>query len=152
MIPAPTLIANAFFQTAERTSQMEEPVREIAQRFSEEIEANFAAEGRPSHWQDLAEATIAKRTNEGYGAGPILTRTGELRAAATDPDAWDIASSGQLVVAQLNTPDYGRFHLTGWIYGPVRDWAYLSPEVDEDIDGILSDWLDEAFEPVEALP
>jgi phage gpG-like protein len=152
MIPSPQIIANAFFQTAERTSQMEEPVRDIAQLYSDEIEANFAAEGRPARWKDLAESTIAKRRAEGYDAGPILTRSSELRDVATSIDSWDIASSGQLVVAQLQTPDYGRFHITGWVYGPVRDWTYTSPDIDEAIDGVLTEWLDEAFAPVEALP
>lgn len=42
------------------------------------IDRNFAAEGRPDRWAALAPATIADRRRRGFGAGPILQRTGAL--------------------------------------------------------------------------
>lgn len=43
------------------------------------IERNFAAEGRPSKWAPLTAATIRERVQLGYGAGPILVRTGAMK-------------------------------------------------------------------------
>lgn len=43
------------------------------------IDRNFQAQGRPSRWKPLAPATIRERLREGYGAGPILQRSGALR-------------------------------------------------------------------------
>lgn len=43
------------------------------------ISRNFEAEGRPGRWAPLRPATIRERIREGYGAGPILVRTGRLK-------------------------------------------------------------------------
>jgi phage gpG-like protein len=43
------------------------------------IDRNFEAEGRPTKWHPLAEATIRERIRLGYGKGPILQRTRRLR-------------------------------------------------------------------------
>lgn len=44
------------------------------------IQRNFQAEGRPRRWVPLKEATIKQRIRLGYGAGPILQRTGALKS------------------------------------------------------------------------
>lgn len=44
------------------------------------IQRNFSAEGRPRKWTPLKEATIKDRIRQGYGAGPILQRTGSLKS------------------------------------------------------------------------
>lgn len=43
------------------------------------IERNFEAQGRPEPWAALKPATIRARERAGYGAGPILTRSGHMR-------------------------------------------------------------------------
>lgn len=43
------------------------------------IARNFAAEGRPKHWPALQPATIDDRIRSGYGAGPILVRSGAMK-------------------------------------------------------------------------
>lgn len=43
------------------------------------IQRNFEAEGRPEKWAPLKAATIRERIRLGYGAGPILVRTGALK-------------------------------------------------------------------------
>ena len=48
---------------------------------------NFSQEGRPTKWQALADATIADRMRQGYGAGPILVRTGQLMNSLANPGA-----------------------------------------------------------------
>lgn len=40
---------------------------------------NFASEGRPDRWSPLAASTIKDRLRQGFGAGPILERTGALQ-------------------------------------------------------------------------
>lgn len=55
------------------------------------IEANFAAQGRPG-WQPLSPNTIRDRIRKGYGAGPILQRTGRLMKEATRKNIWEVSS------------------------------------------------------------
>ncbi len=43
------------------------------------ITRNFEAEGRPRPWPPLAKSTIRDRRRKGFGPGPILVRTGELK-------------------------------------------------------------------------
>jgi len=43
------------------------------------IDRNFRAEGRPQRWAALKPGTVLDRLHEGYGAGPILQRSGKLR-------------------------------------------------------------------------
>lgn len=42
------------------------------------FEKNFSSSGRPS-WPALSEETIEDRLRMGFGSGPILSRTGNLR-------------------------------------------------------------------------
>lgn len=44
------------------------------------IDRNFQLEGRPRAWQALSYSTIRERERLGYGSGPILVRTGALKA------------------------------------------------------------------------
>ena len=56
------------------------PVFEAYARYMERsIDRNFAAEGRPDRWAGLQPATIVQRIQLGFGAGPILQRTGRLK-------------------------------------------------------------------------
>lgn len=51
----------------------------FARYYERSIERNFAAEGRPTPWPELAPSTIEDRLRQGYGPGPILTRSGNMR-------------------------------------------------------------------------
>ena len=60
------------------------------------IMRNFAAEGRPNQWAPLQPATIADRRRRGYGAGPILQRSGKMRrgfAFDYGPRAYTVTNS-----------------------------------------------------------
>jgi len=46
------------------------------------FEKNFSSQGRP-RWKALSEETIEDRLRKGFGSGPILTRTGNLRDEIT---------------------------------------------------------------------
>jgi phage gpG-like protein len=135
--PNPTVVAQAFFASAQRAQNLVPPMEKIIEEASNEIAENFAAEGRPTKWPSLAESTIAKRGTD----GPILVDTGELEAEATDPSSWAIVASGQSVVASLNVRDDSKFHLTGTQFMPQRDWAYLSPQWDDFVDQEMYDWI-----------
>lgn len=43
------------------------------------IQRNFTAEGRPDKWAPLQAKTIQERIALGYGAGPILVRSGAMK-------------------------------------------------------------------------
>lgn len=147
--PSVDLIINAFFTSAERAQTLDKPLGDIAKLASNEIAENFAAQGRPSRWEPLAQATIKDRITRGYGPGPILDREGTLKDDATAEASWQISGAGQVVVANLDVVGYGRFHISGTKHMPERDWTYTSEAFDEQSDQILSDWISEPFE---ALP
>jgi phage gpG-like protein len=46
------------------------------------FEKNFSSQGRPS-WEALADETIEDRIKKGFGIGPILSRTGNLKDEVT---------------------------------------------------------------------
>lgn len=146
--PELVVFANAFFASSKLLEQGDSLVREIALAFSRELAENFDAEGRPSGWEPLALSTILKRGSD----HPILQDSGDLVAAATDPESWNFSRSGQTFIGTLSTPGYGKFHITGTRFMPMRDWTYLSPEFDEVLDTVLNDWMDNALQPIEALP
>jgi phage gpG-like protein len=46
------------------------------------FEKNFSSSGRPS-WAALSDETLEDRARKGFGSGPILSRTGNLRDEVT---------------------------------------------------------------------
>lgn len=61
------------------------PLWERFEREMSQIEAErFDSEGH-GEWQPLAESTIRDRARQGYGPGPILQRTKDLRDSLVDP-------------------------------------------------------------------
>ncbi len=50
---------------------------------ADSTEENFAQEGRPDKWQELAESTIKKRTKTGHYPGKILQVEGQLTTSVT---------------------------------------------------------------------
>lgn len=43
------------------------------------IQKNFSVQGRPTRWASLTAATVRDRVRKGYGASPILVRSGKLK-------------------------------------------------------------------------
>jgi hypothetical protein len=77
-------------QTIEHIQDLVTPpaplVAEIQQAICEEFERNFASESDAGlSWPRLSEVTIRIRLAEGFGAGPILVRTGDYKRSWTDP-------------------------------------------------------------------
>lgn len=139
--PDLSVVASAFFSAAAKGNALATPMQQIVDLFAEELAANFAAEGRPAHWQELALSTIKKRGS----AHPILQDTGALEGSTQD---WTISGSGQTMVATLSTPGYGGFHVTGTRFMAIRDWQFIPDSVLDLADDILSAWI---TAPIEAL-
>lgn len=66
------------------------------------VARNFEAEGRPSKWASLQQSTIQDRARQGYAPGPILQRTGKLKASLTQEGA-----PGSLMKVTPKTLQYG---------------------------------------------
>jgi len=147
-IPLPSIVAKAYFATAERAADMLDPMYDAVEVVQGQIEANFDVEGRPAKWAPLSEATIGLRQEAGFpGEHPILVRTGALKDAVTSASAWDIEASGQTVSALMTDPTgYGSYHISGTIYMPIRDWSYVDDEALDEIEQLFMEWVTQDFE------
>jgi phage gpG-like protein len=76
------------------------------------ITKNFDAEGRPA-WQPLAAETVKLRAASGYSSGPILQRSGALKAAATSFEIWHITDKAASVQDLPDAVWYGKVHQAG---------------------------------------
>lgn len=75
----------------------------VPQAIQGEYRVNFARQGSGSGgWAPLKPATIADRRRRGYGAGPILQRTGEYMRSFTDGDT-NVRSEGDSVVFEAGS-------------------------------------------------
>lgn len=74
---------------------------------------NFDEGGRPS-WEPLAEDTIFLREGDGYGAGPILERTGTLKTVAGQLNIWDISTTAAVIRDLPDRAWYGKVHQAGY--------------------------------------
>ncbi len=144
MVPSATVLAQAFFVTAEKLSQIEEPMHRIVNDvLVPEIEENFQTEGHGA-WEQLAPATALKRGS----AHPILMETGQMREAATSPQAWSVERSGSSAFASFNpdVTEYAKFHISGTSFMPVRDFGTFEADVEDQVEDIFDEWLDEAID------
>ena len=82
------------------------------------IRRNFDAEGRPNKWTRLLPATIRDRLRQGFGAGPILDRTGALKRGFR-------FSWGPLSYAVRNIKAYFQWHQEGTEHLPARQMVVL---------------------------
>jgi phage gpG-like protein len=66
--------------TNERLGNFKLPLQKSAKFILADVERNFESEGGlVGGWQPLAPSTVRGRIREGYGAHPILQKTGSLR-------------------------------------------------------------------------
>jgi phage gpG-like protein len=84
------------------------------ERFSEEMteieDERFASEGH-GRWAPLAESTLRDRARRGFGPGPILQRTGNLRESLVDPAR--AAKTTPRTMTWGSDVDYARYHQEG---------------------------------------
>lgn len=87
--------------------------RAIRQVMVPSIKKNFQDQGRPS-WDSLSDATIKMRSSAGYGAGPILNRSGLLARTAAQINIWDITQTNAVIRDLPGKVWYGKVHQGGY--------------------------------------
>lgn len=95
--------------------------QQISEYMLRSVDRNFASEGRPNRWQPLKPATIKERIRRGFGAGPILQRTGKLK----DGFRTQFGSSRLSIV---NGVPYFMHHQYGTSKMPARVMIVLLPQ------------------------
>jgi hypothetical protein len=84
----------------------ESGLRPALEKAKEIVEAKF--QNNPANWAPLAAFTLRDRRQKGFGAGPILYRTGHLQGVAVQelaidsPNSGHISTSDQLAMLQNN--------------------------------------------------
>lgn len=120
-----------------------EPVmRTVAVLMKQAIWKNFEAEGRDEKgntrtWQPLAPSTVKQREKykgKGYGAHPILERTGHLKKSFSTEYSYSYAKVGTGV-------KYGIYHQTGTRKMPARPMLVLPKEDLENIKKVILRYL-----------
>lgn len=76
-------VERALLEVAQKCKDMRPLMKNIAGIMADSTEENFAQEGRPDKWQELAESTIKKRTKTGHYPGKILQVEGQLATSIT---------------------------------------------------------------------
>src|SRR5574344_2126579 len=76
-------VQDALIKVAQKCENLKPLMKNIAGIMADSTEENFAQEGRPDKWQELAESTIKKRTKTGHYPGKILQVEGQLATSIT---------------------------------------------------------------------
>src|SRR5574344_722485 len=84
-------VQDALIKVAQKCENLKPLMKNIAGIMADSTEENFAQEGRPEKWQELAESTIKKRTKTGHYPGKILQVAGQL--ATSIPTYYDNESA-----------------------------------------------------------
>ena len=76
-------VERALLEVAQKCEDMRPLMKNIAGIMADSTEENFAQEGRPDKWQELAKSTIKRRTKTGHYPGKILQVEGQLASSIT---------------------------------------------------------------------
>jgi len=121
-------------ELAKRGENLRPLMKNIAGIFAYSTEENFANEGRPDKWLDLAESTKKRRKKTGHWPGQILQVTGQLASSISTYYDEDSAIIGSNL-------DYAAIHQLGGQAGrnkavsiPARPYLQLT---DDDFEEIL---------------
>lgn len=117
----------------------------VAPRMRQSFEQNFDSEGRPK-WRALSAVTIEDRLRRGYGAGPILVRTGELKESVVTTRE-SITLAGNIVQMVMpgdvgGLPERYRYHQLGTQKMAQRKMIMFQLDDVEYILRVLNDRLD----------
>lgn len=98
-----------------------------------EFQQNFPAEGRRLNepWKALQRATIRERIRLGYGAGPILVRTGKLMRGFRK-------EVNRFFVRVSNPVEYFKYHQLGGGYLPQRRMILAPEKLKQEIVAVLA--------------
>lgn len=104
------------------------------------VEEAFELEG--PGWAPLAKSTIQDRERRGFSAGPILTRSGNLRKVATRKGIWHIdGQAGTAYAEGLPGAEYGIHHVYGNDQMPPRNFFGIDEEGMDQIEEIFEDFI-----------
>lgn len=143
--PEPSVLAGGFDLAADRMEQMRNAfTRTLHEVLIPDFEKNFDTQGGTEAWQPLSPYTLLRREDQGYGPGPMLVRTGELKRWALDPDVWiiqdDQMSATVPPVYGDDGGEYGSFTQTGTSRMPARPyWEFT----EEGADGMVEIFSEE---------
>src|SRR5574344_2055867 len=76
-------VQDALIKVAQKCENLKPLMKNIAGIMADSAEQNFANEGRPDKWQELAKSTIKRRTKTGHYPGKILQVEGQLASSIT---------------------------------------------------------------------
>src|SRR5574344_442123 len=76
-------VEDALLKFASKCEDMRPLMKNIAGIMADAVEENFAQEGRPDKWQELAESTIKHRKKTKHWPGKILQVKGQLATSIT---------------------------------------------------------------------
>jgi phage gpG-like protein len=100
--PSPYIVAAQLFKFGMDIRTFKEPLTKSVKEVAiPSIRKNFEAEGRPEPWAPLAEYTVMRRLDEGFGEGPILQRTGKLMKAATAFARWQVSDDDATITGDF---------------------------------------------------
>lgn len=143
--PPLQILAEILDHVSGELQNFSEPLRSsINNVVAPSIARNFDAGGRPA-WVPLSEATVKIRGS----AGPILDRTGTLRASASSPGLWEFTQTDAYlpglpiwygVLHQEGFGGSGRAHPI-----PARPFIMFQEEDVDAIEQTFVDWLGEVW-------
>lgn len=111
--PAPVVLAADITRFARNLEDFRIPLgRSVRQVMSPSFVKNFDLGGRPP-WEPLADFTIEMRREQGFGSGPVLVRSGALKAAAGSPNIWSINEKAAIIQGLPANVWYGMVHQEG---------------------------------------
>lgn len=116
-------------------------LRNVGDVIVKEVVRNFPSEGarlEGRKWRALTPATIKQRIREGYGAGPILTRTGALKGGFR----FDVTEE---LVRVWNPVEYFEYHQKGMGHNPVRRMIAFPEWLKQDVVAQFTRFINEAM-------
>lgn len=158
VLPAKAILVGQFAYLSLSFTNFKEPLTDsIKLVVIPSINQNFADEGRPEPWAELADYTLSRREDEGFGAGPILERTGKLHRAATAFARWKITTTEAAFDSFTSTQFYGYimqegsagfWHPGGKVSGeiPARPFILVQDDDVDKIEAIFTAWIKSKLE------
>lgn len=115
----------------------EVPLRSVRDYKTREIDRQFETEGSNigSRWKPLAASTVMNRLALGYGAGPILNRTGSLKRSI------HLNKLTRNEVSLKSDSQYFAFHQVGGPKIPQRQMLGFSEKMQDDIVNIVQKYI-----------
>ena len=135
-------LTKALNKLSKRSSDLTSVMEDISILMQYSVEENFAEEGRPEKWSDLAEITMSQRAKQGKWPGKILqvSQAGLAASISTVSDS-ESAAIG-------SNKDYAAIHQFGGMAGrnkkvkiPARPYIEFPEEDLEEIIETIYDYL-----------